>query len=139
MRLITYASTACKPFLKEDLEDLLHRSRENNAKFNISGLLLYKGGNFMQAIEGPDQAVEQLYFNIQADTTHYNVTTILDEPIHTRSFADWSMGFMNMDGDQAVNMQGISNLLHDTNMQKVFSASSCHAKQLLSTFCQVIR
>jgi hypothetical protein len=55
---IVYVSSALKPFSKTDLLTLLEKSRENNTSLGISGMLLYKDGNFMQVLEGESSGSE---------------------------------------------------------------------------------
>lgn len=76
---------------------LLQQSREKNLVLGITGMLLYKGGNFMQMLEGEKQTVLKLYETIRKDDRHKDVVTIMTDNIQTRNFADWSMGFANMD------------------------------------------
>jgi hypothetical protein len=47
---IVYASSALQLFTKPELQTLLEKARQNNAKLNVTGMLLYKDGNFMQAL-----------------------------------------------------------------------------------------
>lgn len=137
MHLIAYVSTARKLFSSSDLADLLIRSRKANAEFGITGLLLYKGGNFVQVIEGPEQAVKRLYININADGAHYNVMTVLNESVSKRAFPDWSMGFLKQ-GD-VEDIPGFTNFLKDQIMIEEFKASSHEAKQMLSNFGTMMR
>lgn len=138
MHMITYVSTARNLFSKKDLEALLVKSRENNARFDITGLLLYKGGNFIQAIEGAQGAIRRLYENIRSDATHYNVLTILDEPVEMRAFTGWRMGFINLDGERTM-LPGFSDIFNDRESLQAFRASPSQAKQLISSFAQNMR
>jgi Sensors of blue-light using FAD len=61
---IVYVSSAVQLFSPEALLDLLERARENNGRLGITGMLLYKERNFMQALEGPDQTLSDLYSKI---------------------------------------------------------------------------
>jgi hypothetical protein len=49
---VVYASTALQAFTKPELQALLQEIRPKNAELGITGLLLYKDGNFMQVLEG---------------------------------------------------------------------------------------
>jgi len=84
MLSLIYVSTAVKPLSDEELLDILKLSRENNATKEITGLLLYKGGNFMQVLEGPDEAVEALYKKIEADPHHKDLNVLSREQISAR-------------------------------------------------------
>ncbi len=52
MFFLVYVSSAVVPFTPAALVDLLATSHKNNSKSAVSGMLLYKDGNFMQALEG---------------------------------------------------------------------------------------
>lgn len=138
MRTITYVSSAKDFFSESELLDLLEISRANNAKFNITGLLLYKEGAFMQAIEGPEDAIFQLYKNICSDQSYHNVITLIDEPITERVFPDWYMGFASLTPESVSLIAGYSRFLHD-ELPADFIQSLSHAKCLLGTFHQKVR
>jgi hypothetical protein len=94
-------SSASRPFSEADLIKLLHKARLNNASLNVTGMLLYKEGNFLQLLEGEKQVVMDLYEFIKTDTGHYGATLLDKAEISERLFGDWSMGFRNLQ-DQAV-------------------------------------
>lgn len=54
---LVYVSSAVVPFSKAELLSLLTKSRENNSKVGLTGLLIYKDGSFMQVLEGEETAV----------------------------------------------------------------------------------
>ena len=60
-------------------------------------MLLYKDGNFMQVLEGPAAAVRDLHERINRDPRHTGLITLMERPVTQRQFADWSMGFRNLD------------------------------------------
>ena len=138
MRAITYVSSAKELFSERALLDLLEVSRANNARFNITGLLLYKGGSFIQVIEGPDDAISQLYKNICADKSHHNVITLIDEATTERTFPDWHMGFASLTPENFALVSGYSRFLHE-ELPPDFLESLSHAKCLLGTFHQKVR
>jgi Sensors of blue-light using FAD len=96
MYYLLYASVATIPFSPAELQELLKISRANNSQLGITGILLYRDGEFMQAIEGEQAAIQALYTHITCDTRHQRITTILEGPIDTRHFPDWSMGYRDL-------------------------------------------
>lgn len=102
MIYLVYISSAVRLLEDRELQQLADACRRNNASHGITGMLLYKGGNFMQLLEGEEAAVLELYGVIQQDARHKDVTLIRSGELTQRNFADWSMGFCNMDqaGDQ---------------------------------------
>lgn len=93
LHYIIYISTEAVRFTDEVLEGILRKSRRNNSASNITGILLYSSGNIMQLLEGDEQDVRNTYSRIQKDPRHRSVTTIIDRPLKSRNFAEWSMAF----------------------------------------------
>ena len=62
----------------------------NNREVAITGLLLAHQGWFVQALEGPADAVEETYTRILRDSRHSNVT-ILSTSVGRRNFPGWNM------------------------------------------------
>lgn len=94
---LVYVSSIAHPCTVTDLQEILKCSRENNARDDITGLLLYRDGQFIQTLEGPEDAVDRLYQQIRLDPRHHQVMTVLHGPLDSRMFTDWSMGFWNVD------------------------------------------
>jgi hypothetical protein len=99
MQMITwvYVSTAEARLDDQGLLDLLTVSRRNNAQHDVTGVLCYASGNFMQALEGDESTLMALERNLRADTRHYDVTTIVSYPIRKRVFGAWSMALSHLD------------------------------------------
>jgi hypothetical protein len=98
---IVYASTATVPFTEIDLALLLAISRTNNEPHGLTGLLLHRDGQFMQALEGPEPAVRRTLARIAADPRHTGVWTLAEEPITARRFGSWSMGYRGVSDAEA--------------------------------------
>ena len=88
-----YSSVASSIFREEDLPELLKKARVANAALGITGMLVYVNGNFLQVIEGTEASIDALFAKISKDPRHKRMLVIVREPIMTRSFPDWSMGF----------------------------------------------
>ena len=108
MLLLVYVSSAVKPFSTSELAELLAKAREKNTRLGITGMLLYQDGNFMQALEGEEDAVRQLYDTINRDVRHHGTIVLLEEQITKRQFGDWSMGFRNLDDKDVQDLPGFS-------------------------------
>ncbi len=111
MRQIIYVSSAAVPFGSGELRDLLRISVENNRRSGISGMLLFHDGNFIQAIEGPEPAVQALFDKIAADRRHGTVIVLEDRTVGERSFGEWSMGFREIDDAQLTQDVGFTDYL----------------------------
>ncbi|MFM8912469.1 MAG: BLUF domain-containing protein [Flammeovirgaceae bacterium] len=103
---LIYTSYAIDPFDETRLIELLKVARENNRLLNITGMLLYVNGKFMQVLEGNRQTVKDLYTHITNDPRHKRVTTLLEGDSATRMFDRWSMGFKKLSDDDFKNLSG---------------------------------
>ncbi|MGB4499529.1 MAG: BLUF domain-containing protein [Methylococcaceae bacterium] len=103
---LVYFSSATQLFSKEDLIDLLVKSKDKNSHLGITGILLYKDGNFMQILEGKGAAVLKLYEIICKDIRHKNPIVVIKTPTDERLFSDWSMGFKNLNDEDVHQIEG---------------------------------
>ena len=93
LRQLVYISKEATDFDEKGLEELLSGARNNNASIDVSGLLIYHEGSFIQALEGDTAAVETLFEKIEADPRHENTRVLYRGDIEERSFEGWSMGY----------------------------------------------
>ena len=134
MFFLVYVSSATRPFSGEDLRVLLETCRKNNAELGVTGMLLYKDGNFMQALEGDEGAVRGLYERIAADPRHGGEITLQQDFAEGRQFSDWSMGFRDLDSPEARSDPGYSEFLNAPLTGREFSGDPSRAQKLLITF-----
>lgn len=93
MKHIVYISRAVRPLSDQDLEHLLTQSRRDNERHGITGILFYSHGNIAQLFEGEPAIADALFARIAYDGRHSHVQKLIDRPIDSRSFANWSMAF----------------------------------------------
>ncbi len=93
---LVYASRAVAAVDQEELVAILRKSKANNPKQGITGVLCFSEGIFLQVLEGGRSAVNQLYNRIAADSRHTQVELMSYREIGERRFAGWSMGQVNM-------------------------------------------
>jgi len=77
------------------VRDIFDTARAHNHASGITGILVYGGGVFMQAIEGGRQAVSDLYGTILRDRRHKDVVLLHYEEIAERRFSAWTMGLVD--------------------------------------------
>ncbi|WWE61252.1 BLUF domain-containing protein [Parasalinivibrio latis] len=85
---------------ENELDELLEEIRTNNERLNVSGMLLYKDGCFIQVIEGPPETLEALFDRISNDDRHHDVMELLHTSIPSREFGAWTMGYQRLGDDQ---------------------------------------
>ncbi len=111
-RLI-YMSTAKNLFTENELENLMEKSKQNNKKIDVTGLLLTKGKTFIQCLEGEKDNVEELYSKIENDDRHDDVIELIEEEIDSRIFTDWSMGYRNIEKVHTINTDKLKEIKLD--------------------------
>lgn len=98
IRLI-YFSTARLGLNREDLEIILSQSIASNIAHEITGILMFNGRNFMQILEGPGQAVQDLFARIMNDSRHTGVVLIKTEELTAFSYPRWGMKLKELTSD----------------------------------------
>ena len=104
MHLIIYTSksTIASSVIDEEMLKISQQAKKNNQKHNITGILFFHNGTFIQVLEGEKQLLEQLMTRIEADNRHQQINRIIDENISQRFFKDWKMDALNLDNSQDI-------------------------------------
>jgi Sensors of blue-light using FAD len=106
---LIYHSLATKPLpTAADNALLLHQARINNARLNISGLLLYAEttGEYLQVLEGTPEAVKSIYQAIATDPRHHSLAVLAEGETGQRVFPDWRMGFAPLEAEHLAHLTG---------------------------------
>jgi hypothetical protein len=130
---LAYVSLAVKSMPDDDLKTLLKYARQKNERLGVTGMLLYRDGFFMQALEGEEDTVDTLFERIRRDTRHRDVLQLYREPIRARSFADWTMGFNKVDDETLAGLEGFTDFLARP-APDFFHGRPAKAKALLDNF-----
>ena len=93
MKHIVYISRAVHSLSDQELEGLLQQCRRDNVEHGITGILFYSHGNIAQLFEGEPGIADSLFERIARDGRHSHVQKLIDRPIASRSFSEWSMAF----------------------------------------------
>jgi len=91
LQSVVYVSSATREMSAVDLEALLEDARAENLKCQVTGVLFYDGGNFMQCFEGPPESIPGIYARIRASRLHRDLVELMDERVDRRSFEGWEM------------------------------------------------
>lgn len=135
MFYLIYVSNATRRLDEAQLLDILAASRAANAEIDVTGLLLYKSGHFMQMLEGAEAVVRELLDKITRDPRHYNVVTLQEGTHGGRIFPDWSMGFRTLD-DGAGDVPGYEDFEATALTEEDFANQPLRSMQLLRLFRQ---
>lgn len=135
---LTYASSSTRPFGKPELLDLLAVSRRNNQAVGVTGMLLFKDGNFLQVLEGEREAVRLLFDKIGRDDRHTGLLVLRHVEQEQRDFAQWSMAFYDLHSPEAHAVPGYSPFLNTPLNSPEFQANPSLCHKLLLTFKRTI-
>ena len=96
MRLIQlyYTSESLLPSGAASDMEILELARHKNGQLGVTGFLLRAPHRFGQLLEGPEDAVLNVFARIQTDPRHKGIRHIIRHAVSNRCFPDWSMGFV---------------------------------------------
>jgi hypothetical protein len=82
-------------------------------------MLMTSGGIFYQVLEGPPEAVDELFQKIAADARHKDVLLLsAQEDVADRQFPSWAMKKVNLDEEAVVRLEPIKALLDAVVVQR---------------------
>ncbi len=94
---LLYVSTAQHIMLDQELKLILEQSRAYNSQNNVTGMLIYSNGAFMQLLEGKPEEVINLYNKISRDPRHEKISKIYERETDSRRLGEWSMGYLSQE------------------------------------------
>lgn len=95
MKCIAYVSKASNndsnTRVPTGLSDIINFSRKHNPESQITGIISYREGQYLQVIEGPPIEVDKLMKRIATDPRHEDIWVFLDTHVAQRHFYSWSV------------------------------------------------
>jgi len=126
MYQLVYHSSEAYPLSAEDIEDILNKAREFNAKHQITGCLLYHEHEFLQILEGEKETIQALYQKIKTDNRHTDLIILSENKCSQRLCSDWSMAYFPL------NKKEIKGLEHELRLHNFLSFSKLIEKPTLA-------
>jgi len=125
MLQLVYISSARPGIAVEDVRNILSTSRARNAGDRVTGVLVFNGKRFLQALEGDPSAVEAAFTRIRADDRHRAVVKLSERQVEAREFGDWAMASCEVagHGNQAAMIETVDALVAkvpDANTRETF-------------------
>lgn len=112
MKRITYVSRAVGPLTQATLDDISAVSARNNARSQVTGILLLAGEFFLQILEGEENDVDQVLDRIRMDPRHAELQVLkVETDAAHRQFPDWSMRTVRLDDMNDALLQAIRHML----------------------------
>ena len=88
---ITYRSEATTAPTASDLEKLVSRAKARNRRLGVTGMLLHDGGRFLQTLEGPPAALDEIWADVQRDPRHSEIEVLSHHIVPSRLFSGWDL------------------------------------------------
>jgi hypothetical protein len=101
LKAIGYVSRAAAPVGSDELTALEQEAHRHNRAADITGLLVFDAGCYVQVLEGPAEAVEATLDRIRRDARHEDLEQVLDMPIGERSFPHWALASIDLEAPAA--------------------------------------
>jgi len=128
------ASAASHLLTRAELRAMLEEYRRINADLDITGMLLYKEGAFLQVLEGKPEAVMKVIKLIKEDPRFTLFEIVLIGTSGQRLFPDWSMGFRDPTDRSLAETPGYSDFLNTPFTGAEFSGDPAPCLKLLLSF-----
>lgn len=129
---IVYISTATERMHVDQLDEIQRRAAQYNAKKHITGMLIYSGQYFIQAIEGRRSRIETLYQRINLDRRHNMCRILLAQNIRKRAFQQWHMGVLDLQGHKDLDINLLETLTRTAGSSPEYTGHT--ALMLLKAF-----
>lgn len=95
-RLI-YVSTAAQGIALPEVRHIVARAQIRNRQLDVTGMLLFMQGEFVQVLEGRRAMLDQVVQYISGDPRHHGIQLIERRRVSTRRFDRWHMGLIVTD------------------------------------------
>ncbi len=90
--------------------EILVASRQNNPLLDITGVLFYDDGHFIQILEGEENTVHELAEKIKGNPIHTDFNVLIDSPIEQRELDGWNMKAFNFSNELHKDWQVLQDL-----------------------------
>lgn len=107
-------------------DDILFDILASSRLHNITGVLLYGEGSFIQVLEGGDDEVDTIFEKMEQDIRHKNIIVMINDAVEQRNFPNWATGFTSISNDRSCKF--IDGL---TTTDKILAQTGDHAAMMM--------
>lgn len=87
---------------RAELGAIFSTARSRNRELGVTGALLVRDDWFVQALEGDEATVQELYVRICKDVRHERISVLESGEVDDRVFSRWAMARVSADGDHDI-------------------------------------
>ena len=113
MTAYTSEATFEKSESYENLQQIVEASQKNNLEKNITGVLFYNNGTFLQIIEGKKEDLALLMKKILSDSRHKQLRILIEEPVDERGFFNWSLDGFDLTSNEKIKQERITEICEE--------------------------
>lgn len=135
---LLYISEAAEPMTASQLEAIRTTSVRYNAEHDITGVLFYSAGHFVQLLEGDTEAIHTLFEKIATDPRHHHIDLLVLRPVNQRLFADWNMGLLDLGVHGPREREDLQELVRLAREADDSTFNSPIEMEILSRFCMLL-
>jgi hypothetical protein len=89
---------------KSELGEIFTTARRKNKRLGVTGALIVSGDSFVQALEGDEAAVRDIYAAITQDARHDDLSVLEEQTVEARTFGRWAMAKVATDGGSDIRL-----------------------------------
>ena len=119
---------------EHEVKEILDSAVKHNQLNNITGMLLYHKGAFMQVLEGGESEVMETYARICDDKRHHHVEILSITEVRSRQFGNWSMGFKQVSATEITKFPQLAQIFDCMTRRGAITAPPGLALEMLSLF-----
>lgn len=93
----TFVPLKASEGIEPNVGRILAKSRSNNRKNGLVGVLYFGDECFFQCLEGNEETVDALYATLLQDPRHTDLKLISRKDIAQRSFTEWAMKYVPLE------------------------------------------
>ena len=135
---LIYISDARQPMTRAELEAIRDTSMRNNIHMDITGVLFYSAGHFVQLLEGDTGAIHWLFEKIASDHRHENVRLLVIRPAEKRIFEQWEMGLLDLDHQSKACQRDLVELVRLAESANNQDLGTPVEMEILNRFCMLL-
>ncbi|MCM8533246.1 MAG: BLUF domain-containing protein [Lentisphaeraceae bacterium] len=99
---LIYASKSVTNFDFKSIKELSTKAAANNKSLDVTGLLIYGEGKYIQILEGSQEEVNRLFLKISTDKRHADIVLLNYCKAIGRQFPQWNMGCLLLDTQEDI-------------------------------------
>ena len=135
---LIYSSVATEKMPKSKLYKILLVARSRNEISDVTGLLMFINGVFLQILEGERDVVCTLMKKISSDPRHSNVKVFREADVEQRTFSSWRMAYVTPSAQELATWAGLKSTTTLETTLEMLHGDPNHVNGLMAKLLETI-